>query len=51
MQLIYPRKKKSMVSVNASMNVSNLINTESFDGMRLEVLIINYADPKVNSIK
>ena len=37
--------------VNAFMNVSNLISKESFEGMGLEVLIINYTDPKVNSFK
>lgn len=50
MQFIYP-EKKSTVPVNAFMNVRNLISTESFEGMGLEVLIINYTDPKVNSFK
>lgn len=40
-----------MVPVNAFMNVRNLISTESFEGMGLKVLIINYTDPKVNSFK
>lgn len=40
-----------MVPVNAFMNGSNLINTESFEGMGLEGPIINYTDPKVNSFK
>lgn len=48
MQLMNPGGKMSMVSAEVSMNVSNLINTESFKRMGLEVLIINYTDPKVN---
>lgn len=48
-QFIFPAKIY-MVSITTFKNVSNLINIGSFEGMRLEVLIINYIYHKENSL-
>lgn len=48
-QFIFPAKIY-MVPIAASRNVSNLINIGGFEGMRLEVLIINYTYHKENSL-
>lgn len=49
MQSIFPAKIY-MVLITAFRKVSNLINIKSFEGMRLEILIINYTYHKENSL-
>lgn len=48
-QFIFPAKIY-MVPIAAFRNVSNLINIGGFEGMRLEILIINYTYHKENSL-
>lgn len=47
---IYISAKICMVPIAAFRNVSNLITIEGFEGISLEVLIINYTYHKANSL-
>lgn len=48
MPLTYPGEKNVHGVCKHLYELSDLINTENFKGMGLEVLVINDTDPKVN---